>query len=153
MVGNLRRVMAKAVEAYAATARKQWVLEWPGQAVLAVTGIYWTQAVAAALEGGVPGALKAVGERNTADLADIVTLVRGRLERLQRATLSALVVMDVHARDAAVELAAQVRRAGCRCPLPVCLPLPAALLAAARCLLPVCSPPASRKRVAHTAGH
>lgn len=45
MITNLRAIMAQAVAAYATTARKQWVLEWPGQAVLAVSGIYWTQQV------------------------------------------------------------------------------------------------------------
>ena len=45
MITNLRAIMAQAVAAYATTPRKQWVLEWPGQAVLAVSGIYWTQQV------------------------------------------------------------------------------------------------------------
>jgi hypothetical protein len=108
MIGNLRSVMASSVAAYATTPRIQWVLQWPGQAVLAVTGIYWTKSVADALASGIPGSLQAVADQNSKDLADIVTLVRGKLQRLQRATLSALVVMDVHARDAATELASQV---------------------------------------------
>jgi hypothetical protein len=108
MIGNLRSVMASSVAAYPATPRIQWVLQWPGQAVLAVTGIYWTKSIADALASGTPGSLQGVAEENTKNLADIVTLVRGKLQRLQRATLSALVVMDVHARDAAAELACQV---------------------------------------------
>jgi dynein heavy chain, axonemal len=110
MIENLRTVMSSSVSAYASNPRVKWVLQWPSQAVLAVTGIYWTQSVADALASGTPGSLQGVAERNSKDLADIVTLVRGKLERLQRATLSALVVMDVHARDAATELASQVLR-------------------------------------------
>lgn len=113
MIGNLRGVMSSSVAAYAATSRMKWVLEWPGQAVLAVSGIYWTQSVADALAAGVPGSLQGVADQNSKDLADIVTLVRGKLQRLQRATLSALVVMDVHARDAATELASQVLLDSC----------------------------------------
>ena len=107
MVAALHDVTAQAVEAYATTPRIEWVLHWPGQVVLVVTAIFWTQQMAAAITGGAAGALAAAAASNTADLNAVVELVRGELTGLQRATLSALVVMDVHARDVAAALAAE----------------------------------------------
>jgi len=83
------------------------VLSWPGQVVLAVSAIFWTQDTGDVIASGVPGALKECAARNTKALGDIVDLVRGDLSKLNRATLSALVVMDVHARDTVEQLAVE----------------------------------------------
>ena len=42
---SLRSVMKQSLEAYGTTRRKQWVLEWPGQVVLAASSICWTEEV------------------------------------------------------------------------------------------------------------
>ncbi|KAL6751111.1 dynein heavy chain 5 [Haematococcus lacustris] len=96
MFQAIHDVTARSILDYAAKPRHQWVLEWPGMVVLVVTAVYWTRGVTQALtSGSVPQYAK----QCTADLMRIVDLVRGELTGLQRATLGALVVMDVHARD------------------------------------------------------
>ncbi|KAK3267509.1 hypothetical protein CYMTET_23939 [Cymbomonas tetramitiformis] len=108
MVEALNDVCNQSVQAYAAKSRDEWVLEWPGQIVLVVSAIYWTTDVTEALkaEGEYPGSVKGVRMKNTSQLENIIELVRGNLSKLNRKTLEALVVMDVHARDVVAQLAA-----------------------------------------------
>ena len=42
---SLKEVMRKAVEAYPVTPRNEWVINWPGQVVLASSTIHWTTEV------------------------------------------------------------------------------------------------------------
>ncbi|CAG9462898.1 unnamed protein product [Pedinophyceae sp. YPF-701] len=107
MLEAVKHVTGQSIEAYATTPRKEWVLQWPGQIVLVVTAVDWTAGVEAVFEEGRKGALQEYTDKCTAQLGDIVELVRGDLSKLDRATLSALVVMDVHARDVTAELARQ----------------------------------------------
>ena len=52
MVKSIRKVIAESLEAYKEEPRTQWVLKWPGQAVLCVTQKYWTDSVTTALATG-----------------------------------------------------------------------------------------------------
>ncbi len=60
MAESIKESCKLGVAAYAAQAREQWVLEWPGQVVLAVSAIFWTSAVTNALTNGIPGMLLSV---------------------------------------------------------------------------------------------
>uniref|UniRef100_A0A803WD55 Dynein axonemal heavy chain 1 n=1 Tax=Ficedula albicollis TaxID=59894 RepID=A0A803WD55_FICAL len=81
------------IEKSTATPRTTWVLEWPGQVVIAGCQIFWTKEVTILL-----------GKQRHSFLADLVALVRGRLSKMQRAVLSALIVIEVHAKDVAAKL-------------------------------------------------
>jgi dynein heavy chain len=95
MVESMQEVCRKGLDAYPATARSSWVLEWPSQVVLAVSAIFWTQEVSEAMQGAPPadsakatsggkGALAAVAAKCTSQLNEAVELVRGELSVLNR---------------------------------------------------------------------
>ncbi|KAK9514800.1 hypothetical protein VZT92_025488 [Zoarces viviparus] len=103
MIRSVRNVIAQSREAYATSARSQWVREWPGQVVLCTSQIYWTLEVHEAIRERADG-LKNYYEQLKNQLNDIVELVRGKLPQQTRITLGALVTIDVHARDVVAEL-------------------------------------------------
>ena len=84
---------------YGSTPRNEWVLKWPGQVVLNVSQLFWTREVETALKTGGAPALKAYETALNTQLQGIVALVRSPLSKMERATLGALTVIDVHARD------------------------------------------------------
>lgn len=102
MVDSLHKLTADSVAAYNQAPRTQWVQDWPGQVVLATTSIYWTRQVEEAFNAG-----RGLGDYlalSTKQIQDIVEMVRGKLSQALRRTLSALTVLDVHARDVVAQL-------------------------------------------------
>ena len=66
--------------------------------------VYWTKEVGEAITKEGHKGLSKYGEKCTAELNKIVSLVRGQLTSLERATCGALVVIDVHARDVTLQV-------------------------------------------------
>jgi dynein heavy chain len=91
--------IAKAIKAYNDIPRDRWVMDWPGQVVICVSQIYWTKAITECLKNEGKNGLKSYAAVCTKQLERIVELVRGDLSPMTRTTLSALVVIEVHARD------------------------------------------------------
>nr|KAF6294777.1 hypothetical protein mPipKuh1_003914 [Pipistrellus kuhlii] len=101
MLASMREVIRLGIEAYVKVSRDQWVLQWPGQVVICVSSIFWTQEVSEALvEKTLPDLLN----KSNDQIAQIVKLVRGKLNSGARLTLGALTVIDVHARDVVAKL-------------------------------------------------
>ncbi|KAJ0395885.1 hypothetical protein P43SY_002016 [Pythium insidiosum] len=96
---SVRDHTGRAITAYAGTPRETWILQWPAQVVLAASQVYWTQDVTRAIVTQGSVGLKAYLEVLNRQLDAVVMLVRGRLTKLERTTIGALVVIDVHARD------------------------------------------------------
>lgn len=59
---------AFAPQAYTTRPRERWILEWPGQVVIAVGQVFWTSAVTAAMHEGGQRGLEQLAELNTAEL-------------------------------------------------------------------------------------
>ncbi|XP_075130611.1 dynein axonemal heavy chain 3-like [Leptodactylus fuscus] len=94
---SLLEVMNHSIKAYTESPRKEWVLHWPGQVVLASSMVHWTSDVSKALVE--KRGLESILQKCSDQIEDIVSLVRGRLTKMERITLGALITIDVHARD------------------------------------------------------
>ncbi|KAL7406937.1 hypothetical protein ABVT39_000487 [Epinephelus coioides] len=105
MKATLRDNIDHSLKVYPEQPRVEWVLSWPGQVVIAGCQVFWTAEVSEALEQG-DLASRLYPQLQT-QLGDLVQLVRGRLSRMQRAVLSALIVIEVHAKDVAAKLVEQ----------------------------------------------
>ncbi|KAK9511585.1 hypothetical protein O3M35_000215 [Rhynocoris fuscipes] len=101
MKKSMRKIIKDSYDAYPFVIRHEWVLQWPGQAVLSVTGAYWTQEVHAGIKRGKKG-MKKCRKRCITQIEHLVDLVRGELTHVQRITLGGLVTLDVHARDVVI---------------------------------------------------
>ena len=82
-------MISEALEAYPKRPRIEWVREWPGQAVLAVTQKFWTAFIHEAINKG-GNALREYLEVNNDQINDIVRLVRGKLSKQNRTTLQVI---------------------------------------------------------------
>ncbi len=109
MRNSLIDILIKGFAAYNDDKRAQWIVSgtWPGQIVLAVTQTMWTFQCEQAIRSGGAKALRKHVDVLNGQLSKIVDLVRGKLGRMERLTLGALVVVDVHARDVTLMLANQ----------------------------------------------
>lgn len=89
MKTTVRMVLSKALLAYQKTIRHEWVVQWPGQAVLAVSCTFWTTEMTHAIKHypkGLPTYLK----KCNVQIEKIVKLVRGVLPIQTRLTLGKL---------------------------------------------------------------
>ena len=96
MLAAVRAQTFRGIAAYATEPRDKWVQEWPGQVVIAVSTIYWTEEVEEAM---LAGTMAPFLEKSVEQINQIVELVRGKLPKSLRYTLGALTVIDVHAKD------------------------------------------------------
>ncbi|XP_018409373.1 PREDICTED: dynein heavy chain 3, axonemal-like [Nanorana parkeri] len=99
---SLHEVMNQSIKAYAKSLRKEWVLQWPGQVVLASSMVHWTTGVSKAFDQ--KRGLQNFVEQCSEQIDEIVNLVRGRLTKMEQITLGALITIDVHARDVVFNL-------------------------------------------------
>eukprot|EP00736_Rhodelphis_marinus_P006943 Rmarinus@m.24609 len=106
-MGEIERMMRRslwqemkiAIEAYPNVARNQWVRDYPAQIVLGGAMYYWTKECEDSLnESGLEGITKYY-EQVHQQVLDLTELVRSDLTKLERKTLGALIVLEVHNRD------------------------------------------------------
>ncbi|XP_049589438.1 dynein axonemal heavy chain 1 [Syngnathus scovelli] len=102
MTATVRDYVDRSLKVYPEQPREDWVLSWPGQVVIAGCQVYWTAEVSEALEQG--DLADRLFPQLQKQLGNLVQLVRSGVSKMQRAVLSALIVIEVHAKDVAAKL-------------------------------------------------
>ncbi|KAL3881803.1 hypothetical protein ACJMK2_028195, partial [Sinanodonta woodiana] len=96
MKESMRLIIRDSLEDYKKVPRTDWVLKWPGQVVIAGCQTYWTKEITEVIE---KKELKGIMTHLLKQLDDLRGLVRKDIPKIGRMTLSALIVVEVHARD------------------------------------------------------
>ena len=96
---SIRTIIQRALMAYPETPRTEWVLQWPGQVVIAGCQTYWASEITETLREKRSNGLSGLVPFLLEQLNGLRTVVRGDLSKISRMTLSALIVIEVHARD------------------------------------------------------
>ena len=99
MKRTVRKNIVDSVAAYRKAKRRDWVLEWPGATLIAVSCIYWAEEVERALRLKGNDGLAAYFDVVHMQLLELTETVSGRISKLQRKSLGALITIDVHQRD------------------------------------------------------
>ncbi|XP_046395032.1 dynein axonemal heavy chain 1-like [Ischnura elegans] len=81
--------------------RNDWVLSWPGQVVIAGSQTFWTARVEAGL---IQKKLVKYYKTLLRQLDGLRNLVKGKLTKVERQVLSALITIEVHSRDVVIDL-------------------------------------------------
>ncbi|XP_045894233.1 dynein axonemal heavy chain 6-like [Micropterus dolomieu] len=110
MFTSLRRLSKAAIADYQVKTREEWVVAGhPSQVVLTISQMMWCSDMDACLEGDHDhfAALQKFELANFDRLNALAALVRGQLPTLQRNIITALITIDVHARDIVTDLVRQ----------------------------------------------
>ncbi|KAM4809142.1 dynein axonemal heavy chain 6 [Rhinophrynus dorsalis] len=108
MFTSLRRLCKAAIADYQNKSRVEWVVAGhPSQVVLTISQLMWCRDLTQCLEGESDDNLNSVAEFekvNFERLNALAGLVRGQLPALHRNIITALITIDVHARDIVSDL-------------------------------------------------
>ncbi|XP_037621211.1 dynein heavy chain 6, axonemal [Sebastes umbrosus] len=110
MFSSLRRLSKAAIADYQVKSREEWVVAGhPSQVVLTISQLMWCRDMDACLEGDHDhfAALEEFKLTNFERLNALAALVRGQLPTLHRNIITALITIDVHARDIVIDLVRQ----------------------------------------------
>ncbi|KAG5504517.1 hypothetical protein JKF63_04969 [Porcisia hertigi] len=100
MKATVRDELRQAIGDYAQRKRTQFIQTWPGQVVIAVCSFFWTMEATQAMTTEGTVGLTTYHEKCVRQLDDLILLVRDSgLGNVERCTLEALVVIEVHAKD------------------------------------------------------
>ncbi|CRK98972.1 CLUMA_CG011958, isoform A [Clunio marinus] len=102
MLASIKDETSRSFLSYQETKRTEWITQWPGMVVLAVSQIYWCVDIESRLK---TNELKDYYEFLQIQLRETVGMIRSeKISNLDRVTVKALIVIDVHAKDVLEEV-------------------------------------------------
>jgi dynein heavy chain, axonemal len=103
MLTSIERNTLESWKSFPNTSRLEWITQWPGMVVLAVSQIYWASDIEMKIRKKQN--LQEYYEYLQNQLVETVSLVRSKsITNLDRITVKALIVIDVHAKDVVEDL-------------------------------------------------
>lgn len=100
MYSTVRRAIKMALSDLDKISREEWILQQAGQVAIAVAQITWCRDVTECLKANkILISLQKFKDKSVQNLNRLVAMVRGKLSKINRGKLGALITIEVHARD------------------------------------------------------